>query len=263
MVCRGVISHHKYMSLTFGAATSDKVLVGHSGLDNLQTLTKIAWVYPTTLSSRRFIAKGQGSHTQSAFDMSNGLGNIRYIRGCATTDSTYAANNGVVTLNAWNFVACTFDINANPNTHIYSGSISTVAAEVTYATQTQGSGAIFDDTANQECIGNTNDSALTAFQGDIAWAAVWNRVLTLAEIQDQQYFPHVTNGCVLFERLNNSTTGTQLDQSGLQNKGTVTGATVSTRAEPTGVMFYDDPLVINNCQSVKVGNGMSVGERIR
>ncbi len=220
------------MALTFGAATSDRVACGSNAvLDNLNPLTILAWVYPTTLTAGRFICnKGTGLHTQNGFPLSGTGGDIEYIRGRATTDADRWTNSTpLATLNKWYCVAATFDSTQTPNSHIYTGTLTTMMAEATYnASSADGSGAVFDDSANNFVIGNKNAASFnSAFQGRLAVLAYFNRVLTLGEIKSWQFNPRKLSGCVGFWILGFNGTGNQPDLSGNFNAGTVTGAAVS------------------------------------
>jgi hypothetical protein len=139
--------------------------------------------------------------------------------------------------NTWNYVGFTFDIagSANEVIQIYKGNLTTVAAEISYAYRTDGSGTLNSDAAANFSIGNASGYG-AAWPGTIAWFAHWNRVLTLAEVVEQQFNPHVTSGCVLFMHLGYNGTGTQPDWSGNGNNGTVTSATVSDHV-PLGPML--------------------------
>lgn len=66
-----------------------------------------------------------------------------------------------------------------------------------------------------------------ALQGDIAFTAAFNRVLTLREMQDWQADPRRESGAYLFFELGASGVGTQPDLTGHSNDGTVVGATLS------------------------------------
>lgn len=215
-------------ALFFGAATSDRVDFGSpAALDNLLTLTYLVWCYPTTLNaSRRFINKGIGTRTQSSFHLIDTSGNIQYLRGYSGTPGAFTGTSSdtPLALNTWCFVGCVFNSGVSPQGKLYRGKLNAAAVECAYSAQTDGVGTPFDDSANSLFVGNAVTSSITAFQGRIAWAAIWNRVLTLTEIQEQQFRPNISSGCVLFTRLGRST-GTQVDESASALSGTVTGAT--------------------------------------
>jgi len=253
------------MSLTFGANTTDLVsIAASSSINNLDPFTYCWWMYVTTWTGSRdpFTKIGSGQLIAMQLDGTTGAGNLKLTITGSTGSIVLLTTGQNMAVNTWYFCAATYNsANSSDKANIYVGTLATPVALAL------GSGAsavtgTHDDSANPIRIGN-NATPNAVLQGDMAWLGVWNKELSLAQLKDQQYFPHVTSGNVVFMHLNNSTTGTQLDQSGLQNKGTVTGATPSTLAEPAGVNFYDEAGLSNNYQSVKVGDGMSVGEKIR
>jgi len=220
-----------WTALTFGAATSDRVNHGSAAsLDNLAALTAMAWVYPTTLtSSRTIISKYRGSSSigwRLALSGTGGDISLEWFR--TGTDMNYITSDTPLAItNAWYFVAMTADSTVG---HIYTGTLTTPVVESSYGASTAGSGSPDADGARSLFVGNVDATSPTlAFQGRIAWAAVWNRVLTREEIQAQQFKPFCksSDGCVLFTHLGWAGTGTQPDLSGSSNNGTVTGATVS------------------------------------
>lgn len=236
------------MALTFGAATSDRVDHGSATyLDDLTTFTYAQWVYPTTLTGNRVFMSKTAASSGKFFLLDGAIPSaLQLFVNHATTALSYISVTGTMTTGAWQFIAATFDSagGALNQAHLYRGTTSTAVTEVSYNSRTDGAGAVTADAAANLRVGNT-DGLTAAIQGHIAWAGVWNRSLSFAEIQDQQYFPHVTTGNVLFSRYNRNTTGTQYDSSGLQNNGTVTGATVTTIADPTSVVFSKPPKTSN------------------
>jgi lysophospholipase L1-like esterase len=108
---------------------------------------------------------------------------------------------------------------------LFYGDLATpVVEESSYFTSNDGSGTYGSDAASNAFVGG--DSATLNFIGDIGWVRVFNRKLTLAEIQLEQYSKRpMTTGCVLDSEYHG--TGTQMDRSGNGNNGTVTGASVA------------------------------------
>jgi hypothetical protein len=153
--------------------------------------------------------------------------------GRATTSLSYVSATSTLVQNAWNYVAFTFDSagSANELVQIYKGNRTTLATEVTYASRTDGSGALLSDATANFSIGNASGYS-AAWLGTIAWFAHWNSVLTLAQVQAQQFdmsFPVAKANCVIFMHLGihgAGGTGTQVDWSGNANHGTVSSATV-------------------------------------
>ncbi len=219
-------------ALTFGAVNSDHVNISSAAsIDNLTTFTWIEWVYPTTLTNAlKLVQKGHNATGGfSLFQLNGTGGNIEMQVRRATTSSDYiTSSTPLATTNAWAFVAGTSNTGTTPVHHIYKGTATAKAVEATYGTTTDGSGAQSAEGASEPLdVANTAVINANAFKGGIALFAEWNRVLSLGEIQAQQFAPHVTSGCVVFIWLGANGTGTQGDWSGHLNNGTVTGATVS------------------------------------
>ena len=225
-------------SLTFGAATSDRVNHGSgSTLDNLDPFTWMAWVRPTTLTdARAIIVKDDNSGgSLKHLRLLGTAGNVQAFTTRATQNTRYETNDTPLSaLNAWVFIAVVYNSAAAANNlfHIYAGSQTVLARERTYAVTQDGSGAVTADAAGFLSVGNEGPGYTRAFQGDIGPVEISTRALSLAEIQDHQSQPHFSGGNVLFTYEGFNGTGTQADLSGNGNSGTVTGATASTLGPP-------------------------------
>jgi hypothetical protein len=140
-------------------------------------------------------------------------------------EATYA-NCPTYGTNKWCFAAITMDFNgANGNQKLYHGDLSTLAVEPSaYSLQTVGTGTRPSDASVDAFIGNSSN-ANVALGGALSIVAVFNRVLSLGEIQSWQFDPRMMAGCVGLWRLGDNGTGTQPDYSGNGNAGTVTSAT--------------------------------------
>ena len=221
------------MSLTFGGATSDRVDCGTAAaISNLSAWTWCGWVYVTTVtvtSHRFFFRKADSSppySNKSARMMTSGELRVDVER--ATTSTQYIASTGTVVANEWAFFATTYNEAAGSGevVNIYKGLLTSPAAEVTYSTTTNGSGATIDDSPATLLLGN-GESLAQVLPGRMGPQGFFNRVLTLGEIQSWQFDPRMTAGCVGLWYLGDNGTGTQPDFSGNGNSGTVTGATQS------------------------------------
>jgi hypothetical protein len=223
------------MALTFGAGTADRVSHGSAAsLDNLPSstdgMTVLQWVYVTTRTdTRKLSSKGRGTAGVGwQLGLSGTTGNLQMLCERATTDAFRITSDTPVAANTWTFVAADAKTSASPVTHIYTGTLTTIAVESSYGTDQDGSGSYGADAARDFMGGNIdNTTPNLALQGRIAWIGLWNRVLSLGEIQDQQFYPHVTSGCVLFSHYGYNGTSTQPDWSGNGNSGTVTSATLT------------------------------------
>jgi hypothetical protein len=159
----------------------------------------------------------------------------------STTHTEYQTDNANCAANKWWFIAADYDVGGASRHHIYRGDLTTAATECTYSVNQDGSGTRASDASWPFVIGNRRQTGVwaVAYRGDIAWVGLWNRVLTLKEIIEQQFRPHKTSGCVLFTHLGFNGTGTQYDLSGNGNNGTVTGASVADHVPLTLPFGYD------------------------
>lgn len=224
-----IIPSTTFASLNFGAATSDRVSIPASTLINdMPRLTVAMWVKVTThTTSRTFWGKKPSSAGNKWIGLDATVGELRLRIRRTGGAVDYITNSNPIPANEWRFIAFTMDygLSSSP-AHIYSGGLNSVVKEATYSTATSGTGSSDQpDTGNPMQIGNFN--SLTAIQGQIAWVGVWNRVLTLEELRQQQFRPSVTSGSVVFMHLGFSGQTTQADWSGKKNNGTITGATIS------------------------------------
>lgn len=221
------------MSLTFGGATSDRVQCSLTSFASLSAWTWYGWVNLSTITAgRRFFSSEDGSSPFGGFAgrvIASGFLRVDVTR--ATTGTVYTTNNQAISTGAWTFVAMTFDSTASAGevVNIYVGSPTALATECSYATTTDGSGAVTTSaSANGFRLGNTALLAnnLSA-QGRIGPCAFFNRAMPLGEIQSHQFDPRTADGCLGLWSLGDNGTGTQTDYSGNGNNGTVTGATQS------------------------------------
>lgn len=80
------------------------------------------------------------------------------------TDLDFSSTAGAVTVGVDTFIAFTVDIalSGNARCHLYVGTRGAAPAEVTYSTQTAGSGAYVTDAAQPLVVGNVNGAAVPA-----------------------------------------------------------------------------------------------------
>lgn len=221
------------MALLFGGATSDRVDCGSgASLDALATFTALVWVYPTTITATRtIIGKVRGATNEGWMVTVRASGGVQFEHARASAYMVYDSSSTPLAVNTWCFLAATEDQGAGTPGHVYAGTLASAAAEVSYSTATAGSGAWGSDAARSLFIGNRDvASPASAFQGRIATAAIFSRVLTLAEIRQWQLHPTpLLTGCVGFWELGvaGSGTATQPDLSGNGNTGTPTGTSLA------------------------------------
>ncbi|MGH7391434.1 MAG: LamG domain-containing protein [Candidatus Rokuibacteriota bacterium] len=210
------------MALSFSGTTQDINFGSPAGLDNLNTLTFAAWVYPVTVTvGSQLWDKSDAAFTTERRSSITDTGAFRVAFGRATAYAVAQSVVSTMTANAWQFVAFTWDGTAAPK--LYRGTLATAIAELAYATSTAGAGAIHNDSAESMRIGRAE--GFGQFNGGrIARVQVWNRVLTLNELLQQQFCPHLTSSDVLLCELGLNGVGTQFDRSGNGHHGTVSGS---------------------------------------
>jgi hypothetical protein len=225
------------VALLFTNAGSERVDVGSAAsLDDILTGTILAWIYPTVLDTgggrvyQKSYLGADGSYWVLAVN-DGAMGRLHMGYSRPTGDLNIAAD--VVTTNAWQFVGAVFNgSGVDADQKMYRGTLAIRVAEVgAYFVKSTGSGTHPTDAGSTGLIGNRGNFNV-GFPGRIAWLGLWNRQLSVSEIETQQFRPRVTSGCVGFWDLHG--TGTQYDQSGNGNHGTVTGATAADHVPLSG-----------------------------
>lgn len=220
-------------SLTFGAASSDRVDFGSAAAQDAHTAWSFCmWLRPTTVTGMvNLFSKQTTSGTgHSVYQTDAGIGGYT----SRSTGYDERITNNILTGNTWTFIAVTYDTTSK--VHIYSGGLTTAVSEPTYSVDDQaGSGSATNDDATNAIVGN-DPFLVASFVGEIAWVGLWNRTLTLGEVRAQQFRPRVTSGSVIFSWFGYVATGNQPNWSG-NAAGTVTGATYSAIGLPLGSIY--------------------------
>lgn len=213
-------------ALTFSGSNQRVNHGSNAVLDNQNTVTVLAWIYPTSLAASGYWwSKTDGSFTAERFFGANPTA-LRAEIGRATTYAQAESSDVALTTNKWWFVAFSWDGSTAPK--LYRGDLATPIAEVaSYGTSTAGSGTIQDDNANSVITGEIAPSGSNGIVGRIATIWMYSRVLTVGEMVQLQYRARPLEGCLLYSQY--YTTGTQANWCGIgaSNNGTVTGATAS------------------------------------
>lgn len=228
------------MALTFGAASSNRVDCGSAaGIDELLTMTVLALVRPTALTSGRVIVAKKFDTNATAgwrLALQGTTGQLNFNRRHTSNATSYTSTDNLCApVDTWRWVAATYDEagGAGARVNLYGAAIHEMLAETgTYATSTNGTGASLADEAQSLIWSNYTDNPSASFQGQMAFGMIVNRVLTLGELWSLQFNPRPISGCVNFMRFGWNGTSTQADMSGSGNAGTVTGASVATAWAP-------------------------------
>lgn len=190
-------------SLAFTSDADSHVNVGSgTSIDDLAAFTIVAWIYPTSLVSddRGFIwtkgsgAAGAGLQFGINHDGNHVAGSL-HLGQLGTPDLDAFSTAAEVTVNTWCFVAATGSIGVTMP-KMYEGTLTTTVTEITGGYDGQATGANIDsDAALNGYVGNWSATNMS-FPGYVDVVVVWNRILSLGELKDQQFRPHKTSGCV-------------------------------------------------------------------
>ena len=233
------------MALDFTNATSAVVDYGSdASLDNLSAFTIIVTAYPTALTSgRRYFAKGLDNNGLAMWMDWTTSGAIA-TQVDRSTSPDQAVSTLTVSTNTWIQIAMTYDTTNGIN--IFTRSLNAPFSEVGYSTNNIGSGTRIDDSAQPFVVGNRVELD-TSFPGRIDDIKVINARLSLAELNWHAFKPVFAENVVLFSKLGWQGTSTQVDYSGNQNDGTVTGATLTNHAplvNPFSLSNFNVPYVV-------------------
>lgn len=207
------------MALTYTDGSTHNIDYGSgASLDNIGEGTMLLWVKPAndTLSLRQILTKGltAGNRILIYRQAADAVLRLEVQR---ATSALIIRNTTTSLSGSWRFLAWTWSITGGTGA-VYLGGLNTIAVDDT-ASVDPGSGAKGDDSANNWTLGGQSSNA---YGGDYAFHAVWNRVLSLAKIRQQQFKPFPTPGCKLMAHNWNSSF--VRDHSGNANNGTATVA---------------------------------------
>jgi hypothetical protein len=147
----------------------------------IDPLSMTAWIYPTGWGGNslgRIMAKegyvaGQWGWLWFLRN-SAGQASMEFWRYRSTAQATILAVNSSISLNTWQFVAVTY---SSSGSDLYKDGV-----QLSYATDTAGSGTVNTDSGYNGFIGNNQNSS-RGFDGLIEDPRIYNKVLSLAEIQ--------------------------------------------------------------------------------
>ena len=151
------------------------------------------------------------------------------------------ATDNTLSLDTFWFIAGTWAGGIGTNApRLFVGSRAAAVAEVSYASQTAGSGGIESDAAEIAYLGNRGAADWT-FNGLIEHVSVWDNALTVTQLDALRLRPYAplhrfatAAGTLInlkgYWPLTESAAATCLDHSGNGSNGTVTGTTVGASA---------------------------------
>lgn len=205
-------------SYRFDAASTVINAGSGSSLDNIPAagMSLNAWIYPVSQgegSAGVIFAKNVGTTPLAGWLFQFAGTNALTFTVDGVVDLVRTTSNNVITANAWNHVAVSWDgvMTTASSVHIYVNGL-----EVTYATTTNGSTRV-DDGTSTFFIGNDSTSALT-FDGKIDDVRIYNSARTSAQIAWD-----MNRGMpVGWWKLDEGSGTMANDSSGFSNSGTLT-----------------------------------------
>ncbi len=176
------------------------------------------------------LSKSTNAPLHGRFNLGFGDNSDMSIKIGGAADLEAQSNSNPVSIGKWNFGVGVWDTGGvNGDQKLYYGDLSTRVAEVGgYAVQTVGAGPYHNTAATTLLSGINRTAGINGeFDGKIALIAAWDVILTLDQIELQQYnlaFPIDKANCKIFVNSGWYGTGTQVDWSGNGSNGTVVGA---------------------------------------
>jgi hypothetical protein len=219
-------------------ATLDRLAYNGGASD--QSFAVWAWVKRTANGANQYICSKNGTSNGWLFvvDSSPGEGSLRFIQFTGTaTNHDYTSVAGVVPAGTWKLVAVAVQTVVSGQTvKIFVGDTSTSMAEVSYNTQTNGTGSVNDDSAIDLMVGNRSTATFNlGFKGLIARMGVidggttaipMSTFETIRGYNESQASSCNVTGTVLLADYGTAGSS-QTDLSGNSNTGTVTDAVYS------------------------------------
>jgi hypothetical protein len=215
--------------------TGDQIAVSPSAtINSLTACTRLLWIYFDQLNGNSGIY-GKGSGPTRRQLVIPGAGGVftaeeRTTTGIFSTSGVFTNFATTIATGKWLCLATQVNLAVNTSGKIFVGDLATSLAEPSsYGVQSGTAAPAADDSASALLLGIDNDGDLVS-DCKLAVFGLWNRVLSLAELQSQQPYQNlvVTSGCVCFLNLDptaSAPTATQTDLSGNGNHGTPTGTT--------------------------------------
>lgn len=219
------------MARGFDGANSK--IAGPTITNLLSDRTVAAWIKPTTVGEGgfgRIVRVEIGTGTAFEFSMATSLA-LRMSSNWDTVNSDAQTTN-TLTASSWACVASAYR-NSDKKWRIFLGNPTTAMAEGSYGSQNAGSVSEITGGTNV-MIGNRSDQTGT-FDGTISRAAIWNRELSLYELELFRNGIIPLNGLVTFLPLT-SPTNTQVEDIITMTSGTATSTSV-TEDPPLKLMY--------------------------
>lgn len=173
----------------FGIGATDSLTYTVANADTLAAGTAIVWTYVRSVSNSPLILLAKSNENTEGWEFHRrGVDgtSLRFGLVRATSGYTLISGTGVLAANKWMCVAVTWDINTSGNGSFYVSDLLSPLAAIS-TTVTLGSGAQASDAGKLLGIGFAPGAVAGSWDGDIAFVALYNRVLTLGDMRRVQY----------------------------------------------------------------------------
>ncbi len=176
------------MARTFDG-TNDQIAFGSGAeIDALSAFTAVALVRITAAvtSERQILTKMRSPDYQGKMYIAalGGSGSDNKILAVVSrgpgSDAVSISAADVLVVNQWQVIVTTFD--GTNAIKIYACALGGALAEVSYSSQTAGSGSIVDDSSATLRVGARDPLDATFFAGGVAECSLWSRVLSADEL---------------------------------------------------------------------------------
>lgn len=212
------------MSLTFTGSSTNKITINNPmTLGSGSALTYLFW------AKQRATPLGNEGWNKGIGELlvySNVSLTYRMIIDRATTDADCRTLATILFPDtSWRFIAITYS-EASGIKMFTGGQFTAVAEASSYVIQIAGAGATAAETGDVY-IDNRGSATSQAAPQDVAFFAMYDSELTLAELRRHQFFQRpIKSGCKILMRLGSSGSSTQVDWSSNVKNSPITGATI-------------------------------------
>jgi hypothetical protein len=256
------------MALDFNEPFDRVSVAASSTINSLTACTRLVWIYWDTFAANGAIC-GKGSAATRRLLTVSSSGN--YVAGADrttvavfSTQALLTAFSPAITTGKWVCLALTVDLSVNASGKLYAGDLSTLVTEPSPYNFVAGTAAPAADDSGFSLHIGYDDETQTSPDAKIAIFGLWNRVLSLAELQAQQPYQSlvVPTGCVCFLNLDSTASNPlsqQPDLSGNGNHGTPAATTSVTHpallsgGPPPTTGGAGDPLLTTRLQQPSRG----------
>ena len=226
------------MTNSVSFASTSVAQVADSAFDNLTVGAFAVWVYPTTLAGDSTVI---GKHTSSfsaymGMSLADAAGNFRMDdRRNGSNPLVAVSTGGPITANQWNFLGGSFDHSgANADQKLFHGDESTSVTEVSYSSQSVGSGSSDNSSVNMSFGNIIPVQTWAQLAGSIGMVAVYSTTKSQSDFEQIRTSPDENDADLIgFYVFGTDGTTSLEDQSSNAHDGTFSGSVSSGQTVPT------------------------------